>query len=141
MGASLQIVQQLAAGNIQFGQINASIVVQSDVMNGLSVRTVMENGVVDWAVVALEDGPIKTMADLKGKTIGVYSLASGGVPFLRAYLRANGIDPEKDVQMIAVGAGAPGARLAADRQDVGAAVLGLGDRRIRECRRQAAEIL
>jgi NitT/TauT family transport system substrate-binding protein len=107
MGASLQIVQQLLAGNVQFGQINASIVVQSNVANAIPVRTVMENGIVDWSVVALADGPIKTMADLKGKPIGVYSLASGGVPFLRAYLRANGIDPEADVQLIAVGAGAP----------------------------------
>ena len=107
MGASLQIVQQLAAGNVQFGQINALAVVQANVTNNIPIRTVMETGIVDWAVVALEDGPIKSVADLKGKPIGVYSLASGGIPFLRAYLRANGIDPEKDVQMIAVGAGAP----------------------------------
>lgn len=107
MGASLQIVQQLAAGNVQFGQINAPIVVQSNVTNNIPVRTVMESGIVDWAVVALEDGPIKSIKDLKGQTIGVYSLASGGIPFLRAYLRENGIDPEKDVQMVAVGAGAP----------------------------------
>jgi NitT/TauT family transport system substrate-binding protein len=107
MGASLQIVQQLAAGNVQFGQINASIVVQANVTNSIPIRTVMENGIVDWSVVALADGPIKAMADLKGKTIGVYSLASGGIPFLRAYLRASGIDPEKDVQLVAVGAGAP----------------------------------
>jgi NitT/TauT family transport system substrate-binding protein len=107
MGASLQIVQQLAAGNVQFGQINAPVVVQANVTNNVPIRTVMESGIVDWAVVALENGPIKSVKDLKGQTIGVYSLASGGIPFLKAYLRENGLDPEKDVQLVAVGAGAP----------------------------------
>ncbi len=47
------------------------------------------------------------MADLKGKKIGIFSLGTGGVPLLKGYLRANGINPDTDVQIIATGAGAP----------------------------------
>lgn len=104
---SLQAVQLMAAGNADFVQINSSIVIQANVNNGIPVRTIMQNGVIDWSMTALEDGPIKTVADIRGKAIGVFSLASGGVPFLKAYLRANKIDPDKDVQLIPVGAGAP----------------------------------
>jgi NitT/TauT family transport system substrate-binding protein len=45
--------------------------------------------------------------DLKGKKIGVFSLGTGGMPLLKGYLRANGINPETEVQIIATGAGAP----------------------------------
>jgi len=45
--------------------------------------------------------------DLKGKTIGVFSLATGGIAFMKSYLRQNGMDPDKDVNLVAVGLGAP----------------------------------
>jgi len=54
-----------------------------------------------------KDSPIKKISDFKGKKIGVFSLASGGIPLLKSYLKQNGVDPEKDVNLIAVGAGAP----------------------------------
>ena len=55
----------------------------------------------------LEDGPIKDVKDLKGKTVGVFSLATGGIAFMKSYMRANGMDPDKDIQLVAVGLGAP----------------------------------
>jgi NitT/TauT family transport system substrate-binding protein len=47
------------------------------------------------------------VADLKGKKIGIFSLGTGGMPLLKGYLRTNGLDPDKDLQIIATGAGAP----------------------------------
>ena len=50
------------------------------------------------------DSPIKTMADLKGKTIGVPTLAAGQVPYLKYIAKAVGIDPDS-IRMVAVGYG------------------------------------
>jgi NitT/TauT family transport system substrate-binding protein len=44
---------------------------------------------------------------LKGKTIGVFSLATGGIAYLNSYLRASGLDPGRDVEMVPLGLGAP----------------------------------
>jgi NitT/TauT family transport system substrate-binding protein len=40
-----------------------------------------------------EDSPIKTVADLKGKKIGVASFGSAAVPVVRSILRSAGIEP------------------------------------------------
>ena len=65
------------------------------------------NGVIDWSLAVDADGPIKSINDIKGKTIGVFSLATGGIAYLNTYLRANGIDPAKDVDFVPLGLGAP----------------------------------
>jgi len=105
-GASLQAVQQLVAGNAEAAQVNASVVIQSNVKNDLPVRFVMGNGVIDWSVSVDADGPIKSFKDLKGKTIGVLSLATGGIAYLNNALRASGVDP-KDINLVPLGFGAP----------------------------------
>src|ERR1700737_2698594 len=107
VGASLQAIQQMVAGNAEFAEVNASVIVQSNVKNDLPVRIVMANGVIDWAVAVDADGPIKSVKDLKGRTIGVFSLATGGVAYFNNLLRANGLDPAKDVELVPLGLGAP----------------------------------
>lgn len=109
-GASLQAVQQMAAGGADFVQVNSPVIIQGNVTNNLPLRVVMTNGAMDWALAVPEESAINSIQDIKGKKIGIFSLASGGMPFLRSYLRANGIDPEKDVSIIAVGFGAPAAQ-------------------------------
>lgn len=106
IGGSLQVVQQMVGGGVEIGQINSSVLIQSRATNDIAVRAFMTNGVIDWAITVPSESDIQDVADLKGKKIGVFNLASGGIPFLRSYLRANGIDPESDVQLIAVGYGA-----------------------------------
>lgn len=53
------------------------------------------------------NGPIHTIADLKGKTIGVN--ANGGAPVFvtKAVFKTMGWDPDKDVQFLAVGTALP----------------------------------
>lgn len=51
----------------------------------------------------LADGPIKTIADLKGKKIGVGALTWGTIPSTRALLRQENLTPGKDVDIVAVG--------------------------------------
>ena len=107
VGASLQAIQQMVAGNAEFAEVNASAIIQTNTKNDLPVRVVLSNGIIDWSVAVDADGPIKSIKDLKGKTIGVFSLATGGIAYLNTYLRANGIDPAKDVDFVPLGLGAP----------------------------------
>lgn len=58
-----------------------------------------------YVTIVPEDSPIKTVADFKGKTVGVLSLAAGTVPTLKAMARQAGIDPAS-IQFVAVGADA-----------------------------------
>ncbi len=58
-----------------------------------------------YEIVAPEDSPIKTVADLKDKKIGVISLASGAIPTIHAMFHQAGIDANS-VELLPVGAGA-----------------------------------
>jgi NitT/TauT family transport system substrate-binding protein len=52
------------------------------------------------------DSPIQSIAELRGKTIGVTALGSAGTTYGRAYIRSAGLDPDKDVSFVPIGAGA-----------------------------------
>ena len=55
---------------------------------------------VYWAV--KEDSPIKTVADLKGKTVGISIIGGGTQGPFNLMLKRNGIDPEKDIKLVEV---------------------------------------
>jgi NitT/TauT family transport system substrate-binding protein len=54
------------------------------------------------------DSKIQSITDLKGKVLGVGSFGLTDYPVAKAVLKAAGLDPEKDVQFLAVGEGVPG---------------------------------
>jgi NitT/TauT family transport system substrate-binding protein len=56
------------------------------------------------------DSPIKSIAELKGKTIGIRSTGDSGYFFLQGAFASMGIDPHKDVEWLTVGAGGPAGR-------------------------------
>ena len=58
------------------------------------------------------DSPIKTLADLKGKKIGVQAMASAGYPVMRAIAASEGLDPDVDISIVVVGEGAQAVALA-----------------------------
>lgn len=103
--SSLQSIQLMAAGNADFAQVNSGPLVQAAVMNGVPLRAVMVNGVVDWSLVVPESSSIRSVLDFKGKSIGVSTLGTGGVALLKAYLRTHGVNPDTEVQIIPVGFG------------------------------------
>jgi NitT/TauT family transport system substrate-binding protein len=107
VAGSLQIVQMMAAGTVQFAQMNTASIITANVMQNIPVRAIMQNGVIDWALATLDNSPITAPAQFKGKLIGVASLASGGIAFLKSYLRSQGLNPDTDVTLVPVGAGAP----------------------------------
>ncbi len=100
-------VQQLAAGNIQFATVGPETALISR-EKGVKIRAFYAiSRVTIFRVVVLQASPLHSVADLRGKTIGVSALTSGAVPVARALLASGGVDPDRDVQWLAVGVGAP----------------------------------
>src|ERR1700735_3814729 len=54
---------------------------------------------VYWAV--KDDSPIKTIADLKGKTVGINVIGGGTYGPLNMLLKQNGVDPKTDIKLVA----------------------------------------
>lgn len=59
-----------------------------------------------YEVVVLEASPVKQLADLRGKKIGTGALTWGNIPILKAMLKEENLEVDKDVELIAVGMGA-----------------------------------
>jgi NitT/TauT family transport system substrate-binding protein len=57
-----------------------------------------------FGIVVPVDSPVKSLADLKGKTIGVTAVGSSSDVQLRGYIFQQGMDPEKDFQIAGLGA-------------------------------------
>lgn len=57
-----------------------------------------------YQIIVLPDSPVRSVADLKGKVIGVPSLASGATPFARGMLKREKIEA-KDVTFLPIGVG------------------------------------
>lgn len=53
-----------------------------------------------------EDSPVRTLADLKGKKLGVPGLSTATIPIVKSVLEDAGLDPERDVTFVEVGYGA-----------------------------------
>jgi NitT/TauT family transport system substrate-binding protein len=115
-------LQQIGSANIQIVSIGPEeIVIGRD--KGVKIRGIyVQARTTIYRIVVPADSPIQTVAQLKGKTIGVPALASGSVPFAKALVASVGVDPEKDIKLLAVGVGAPGA-LALQQKTVDALAL------------------
>ena len=74
-----------------------------------------------WQVAVKQGSPIKSLADLKGKNVGVQGLSSGVVPLLKSSLADTGMQPT-DYTLLAAGSG-PQAAAALSTGKVDALVL------------------
>lgn len=63
-----------------------------------------------WAIAVKPGSPIRQLADLKGKTIGVSNFGTSDFAVGKTLLQMSGIDPEKQVSWIAVGEGSTAGR-------------------------------
>ena len=107
LAPTVQPLPLLVSGQAEFVQTGSSDIIQANVIGNQPVRVAMQNTSLDWAIGVLPGSDIKTLRDLKGKNIGVLSLAAGGINFLKTYMVQSGLDPENDISLIAVGFGAP----------------------------------
>lgn len=57
----------------------------------------------NWSMVASTKSPIKSPADLKGKAIGISGPGSSSDMLVRWAVRRVGLDPDRDIQMVALG--------------------------------------
>lgn len=71
-------------------------------------------------VVVPAESDITDIAGLKGKTVGVTALSGGEAPLLRALLVDAGIDPDKDVEITAIGEATPNIKLSLEQGKVDA---------------------
>jgi NitT/TauT family transport system substrate-binding protein len=62
------------------------------------------------------DSPVQKFADLKGKRIGVTSMASAGVIIARALAKINGLDPDRDITIVVAGEAGQTAALIRNKQ-------------------------
>ena len=69
-----------------------------------------------YGIAVPADSPVKSMADLKGKRIGVTSMASAGVILARALAKQAGLDPDKDISIVVAGEAAQTAALLRSKQ-------------------------
>jgi NitT/TauT family transport system substrate-binding protein len=105
--SSATITQLLLSGRADVGLAQPDPVVVQRVHNKLplvSFYAICRRGTNRFVV--NPDSPIRSVYDLKGKTVGVNDLGSGGVTYLRARLKEAGMSL-KDVQLISVGYGTP----------------------------------
>ena len=107
---SAQTIQLLAADQVTIGLLNPEPVVVARAVKNLPIKSIAAVGsIFSWSTAVPPDSPIKSIADLKGKKIGVFNLASGGVYYIKARAVEAGLDPDKDLTFIPVGFGAPAA--------------------------------
>jgi NitT/TauT family transport system substrate-binding protein len=105
-GAALQAVM---AGQLDLGTATAEPAMAAR-QKGIPVRYFYEWYThVIYRIGVPADGTIRSVADLKGKKIGVQSFASAGVQYVRALVRTAGLDPQADVTLLPVGVGAQAA--------------------------------
>ncbi|MGW2050473.1 ABC transporter substrate-binding protein [Streptomyces sp. NPDC001858] len=104
---SVAAVQAVASGSADIAPADAGAVLAAR-EKGVPVKAI--GGLVrnwPWRMAVRPGSEISGPADLKGKKIGVISLASGSAIYARAYASDAGLDAAKDVDLLPVGVGAP----------------------------------
>ncbi|HYY53885.1 MAG TPA: ABC transporter substrate-binding protein [Candidatus Dormibacteraeota bacterium] len=97
-------VPALLSGQIQVAQLGGSEVLSANAQGGDLMVIGMLAGVYPFVFMARPE--IKKIADLKGKSVGVSSAGSSSDIATRVGLKAQGLDPDKDVTIVAVGSAA-----------------------------------
>ena len=63
-----------------------------------------------WEITVLADSKAKTLADLKGTKLGVFTLSQGSIPITSAMFKDHDIEIGKDIELVAVGGAATSAQ-------------------------------
>lgn len=120
--ATLLAADQADIGTLAFTTL-ATLVQTGGVAGGVSaIAAIHQDGVKGYAsnpFVVLEDSPIKTVADFKGKTVAVNAFNGSVDIILRLALEKAGLDPKRDVRVVEMPFGNIGPALRQKRIDVG----------------------
>ena len=107
VGGSNESAIQISAGNAEVGAASpgeALVGIQSGKLDIKYFYSLYYNNI--WSVAVLPDSPIRTIADLKGKKLGVQSMGSAGTTYGRAFATDAGLDAQKDISFLPIGMGA-----------------------------------
>lgn len=100
-------IQQLAAGNADVASTTPASVMQAN-LQGTPISMVLQHTYKQpFDIAAPEGSGVTTVADLKGKTLGVSELSGGEMPMVRAALAVSGLSEGADVQIVPAGEGDP----------------------------------
>jgi NitT/TauT family transport system substrate-binding protein len=104
---SSDAARQLAAGNVDWGIFSSAATMQT-VQRGFPLKAIMQIYYPDtFDIVVPADSAVMSMADMKGKTIGLSDLAGGEVPMTRASIVEAGLNEGSDVKLVVAGEGDP----------------------------------
>jgi NitT/TauT family transport system substrate-binding protein len=100
-----QEIQLVLSGQGDAGSVGVSALMKA-VQTGLKIKGIyLSTRLHGTALAVLDDGPIKSPADFKGKSIGTFSTTSSRNFDGEAMIAAAGLDPKKDVSWVPVGFG------------------------------------
>ncbi|HEV2508418.1 ABC transporter substrate-binding protein [Bosea sp. (in: a-proteobacteria)] len=124
----------LAAGQADFATLSlpafATAIAKNAVPGGMKI--VADNfqdareGYASQVFYVLDDSSIKTIPDLKGKTIAVNAFGTAVDLLLRVALKKNGLDPRRDVRIVEISFPSIGAAIREKRVDCGVLPLPFG---------------
>ncbi len=108
VSGSAVLLPQVASNQVQFGYANPDLTVialaKGEPLPVKFVQNWLQSST--WEVVTLANSPVKSLADLKGKKLGVGALTFGNIPLTKAMLANAGLGWNKDVEILPVGTGA-----------------------------------
>jgi NitT/TauT family transport system substrate-binding protein len=116
MPGSADCVKQVATGDLDYAMPSSEAVALMR-LQGVRMKlfyTSYESTIYGVAVPA--DSPVQSMADLKGKTIGVTSMGSTGVVIAKALAADAGLNPDTDIKIVVGGEGGQTAMLLRNKQ-------------------------
>ena len=113
---STDCVKEVATGDLPFSvpSIEPVLIIHPQGVKAKIFFTAYQS--FGYGIAVPADSPIKDFADLKGKTIGVTSMASAAVVVARAQLSSAGIDPTTQARIVVAGEGAQTAALLRGKQ-------------------------
>lgn len=101
------LLPQVASGSVEFGIMTPDLaIIAASKGEPFPVKffyNFYPRNIFEFTV--LKDSPIKTLADLKGKKLGVGALSWGNLPMSRLMLQDVGVTWMKDIQVMPVGVG------------------------------------
>jgi len=111
IAGSKQALIQVAAGNGEVATVSpAELMVGQQPPNNMQVQLFYDVYYkCIWSISVMPDSPIKSVAELKGKKIGVANMGSAGVTFGKAFLAKVGLKIPEDAQYLPIGVGGQGA--------------------------------
>jgi NitT/TauT family transport system substrate-binding protein len=100
---STDCVKAVATGDVAYSlpSIEPLAIIRPQGVKAKNYYTAYQGNI--YGIMVPVESPVKRFTDLKGKRIGVTSMASAGVIIARAMATINGMDPDRDISIVVAG--------------------------------------